>query len=91
MYKDHRPLSSAIAAMSATYGFPVFPESWDGQGQPWGDQWYNWDGVVNLLVLERLVAWMSPTQKYMVSAQMQRGSMRTGIEMSCGFSQKRCP
>ena len=29
-----------IAAMKRTYGFVIYPEAWDAEGLPWGDQWY---------------------------------------------------
>lgn len=41
-------------AMVSTYNDVVFPESWDNFAEPWGDQYYNWDGTVVLLYLERL-------------------------------------
>ena len=43
-----------LRGMVRNFGFPVAPEAWDPQYQPWGDMYYNWDGAAVLLMLERL-------------------------------------
>lgn len=50
-----------IRAMQRTYGFTVFPEAWDAAGLPWGDQWYNWGGVMGTLLPLEGVAGVSYT------------------------------
>ncbi len=43
-----------LRGMVKDYGFPVAPECWDPSYKPWGSMYYNWDGCLLLLLIERL-------------------------------------
>jgi len=43
-----------IYGMVKDFGFPVTPEAWDHNNDPWGDMYYNWDNPIALLLLEQL-------------------------------------
>jgi hypothetical protein len=53
---------SHIRGMNRAHGFPVAPECWDPNDQPWGSLYYNWDGPITDLILRRL-AGISFSQK----------------------------
>ncbi|NQT85901.1 hypothetical protein HQ560_04005, partial [bacterium] len=60
MFRHHRdPEAIActlghIDGMNRDLGYPVAPECWDPDYKPWGSMYYNWDGPIVLLLLERL-------------------------------------
>jgi len=43
-----------LRGMRKDYGYPVAPECWDPDYRPWGSMYYNWDGAMIPLILERL-------------------------------------
>ena len=43
-----------IKGMNRDFGFPITPEAWDENYDPWGDMYYNWDGAIMLPIIERL-------------------------------------
>ena len=43
-----------LGGMVRDYGYPVAPECWDPDYKPWGDMYYNWDGAMTALLIERL-------------------------------------
>ena len=43
-----------MRGMTTDYGYPVAPECWDPDYRPWGSMYYNWDGAMVLLLLDRL-------------------------------------
>ncbi len=43
-----------IRGMHREFGYPISPESWDGNSKPWGSMYYNWDGAIIPLFIERL-------------------------------------
>ena len=43
-----------LHGMVKDFGFPVAPECWDPDYQPWGSMYYNWDGAMIPLVIGRL-------------------------------------
>ena len=58
-----------IRGMLKDYGFPVAPECWDPTYKPWGDMYYNWDGAMVPLLIERLagVRYSIPEKSFTVS------------------------
>jgi hypothetical protein len=40
--------------MTRDYGFPIAPECWDPEYKPWGSMYYNWDGPMVCLMIQRL-------------------------------------
>ena len=58
-----------IRGMLKDYGFPVAPECWDPTYKPWGDMYYNWDGAMVPLFIERLagVRYSIPEKSFTVS------------------------
>ena len=43
-----------LKGMTRDYGHPVAPECWDPTYKPWGSMYYNWDGAMAVLLLDRL-------------------------------------
>jgi len=43
-----------INGMVKDFGYPVTPEAWDENNDPWGDMYYNWDGAMLLLLIEQI-------------------------------------
>ena len=58
-----------ISGMLKDYGYPVAPECWDPGYKPWGDMYYNWDGAMTALLIERLagVRYAIPEGSFTVS------------------------
>lgn len=73
-----------IQAMNKNYGFPVAPECWDPDGNPWGSMYYNWDGpIVDLLL--RHVAGVT------VSVPDDRVSFRSALPRGWDYLDVRVP
>ncbi len=58
-----------INGMVRDHGFPVAPECWDPDYRPWGSMYYNWDGAVICLLIERLagISYSVPDGSFTVS------------------------
>jgi len=58
-----------LRGMVREHGYPVAPECWDPDYRPWGSMYYNWDGAVIPLILERLagVQYSLPDRTFTVS------------------------
>lgn len=60
MFRHHRDAEAIhctlghINGMLRDFGYPIAPECWDPDYKPWGDMYYNWDGAMVLLLIERL-------------------------------------
>ncbi|OXU15736.1 PA14 domain-containing protein [Sedimentisphaera salicampi] len=45
---------SHLKGMIRDYGYPIAPECWDPDYKPWGSMYYNWDGPMVCLLIQRL-------------------------------------
>jgi hypothetical protein len=45
---------SHLNGMVRDYGYPIAPECWDPEYKPWGSMYYNWDGPMVCLMIQRL-------------------------------------
>ncbi|MCK4375668.1 MAG: hypothetical protein KAX19_10075, partial [Candidatus Brocadiae bacterium] len=58
-----------LGGMVKDPGYPVAPECWDPDYRPWGSMYYNWDGAMIPLLVERLagVRYSVPEGSFTVS------------------------
>jgi hypothetical protein len=61
-----------INAMNKDLGFPVAPECWDPEDEPWGSLYYNWDGPITDLLLKRIagISYSVPDRTLTVNENM---------------------
>ncbi len=63
-----------LKGMVRDYGFPVAPECWDPEYKPWGSMYYNWDGAMNVLLLQRIagIEYSIPDRSFTVTDHLPR-------------------